>query len=186
MERWLSVIGYEGLYMVSDKGRVKSLDRHITLKYKKTQWREGRSHNKLFKGKILKNVLNSAGYYVVNLGCHGVSKLRTIHSLMAEAFIGPKPFPKSHTMHIDDVKTNNSLINLLYGSHADNSALAVINNKIPRGIYRRHTKLDERKVIEIRRMRQTGFTCKEIGEKFNVTRSAISSIVNRRSWLWVR
>ena len=58
MEIWKDVEGYEGLYQVSNYGRVKSLDRHV-------RFIDGRG--RLFKGKILKLCLNSHGYWLIVL-----------------------------------------------------------------------------------------------------------------------
>ena len=63
-ELWKSVKGYEGLYEVSDKGRVRRVD-----------------------GKVLKQQTSQFGYKVIKLNKNGKSKGYFVHRLVAEAFI---------------------------------------------------------------------------------------------------
>ena len=103
-EEWRDVIGYEGLYQVSDLGRVKSLSRKIFLK---------KGYDIFKKEKIFKFNLNNSGYEHVRLSCNNKSIVRTIHQLVAECFLGHKP--NKHKIivdHINGIKTDNRLVNL--------------------------------------------------------------------------
>ncbi len=102
-ERWLSVIDYEGLYLVSDLGRVRSLPRNTT------------------SGRILKQHADDVGRLDVKLSKNGVEKTRRVHQLVAEAFIGPCP-PGQEVRHLDDDPSNNCLANLAYGTSKQNKA----------------------------------------------------------------
>lgn len=104
-ETWRDVIGFEGLYQVSDQGRVRSLDRIIHTK----QYTQHR------KGQILSTPLGTYGYPTVNIN----RKCRRVHQLVAEAFIGPRP-KNLDTIHKDGIKTNCRSDNLRYGTHAEN------------------------------------------------------------------
>lgn len=106
IEEWRSVIGYEGLYEVSNTGRVRSLDRCV-------KYSNGQIH--LYKGKILSPVIKDNGYLVVNL------QRRTfyIHRLVTEAFI-PNPDNLIEVNHKDEDKTNNSVDNLEWCDHKYN------------------------------------------------------------------
>lgn len=101
-EIWKDIEGYEGLYQISNKGRVKSLQREIVYK-------DGRK--KVLKEKILHNNLNEFGYHNVMLSKDGVTKRYKVHRLVAKAFI-PNQNNLPIINHKDENKTNNSVENL--------------------------------------------------------------------------
>lgn len=107
METWKSVVGYEGLYEVSDLGRVRSL-------VKRNRWKPG----------ILKPGKNTHGYLQVLLCKDGKRKNMKVHRLVAEAFI-PNPNHLDTVNHKDEVKTNNTVSNLEWMTIADNVAYSV-------------------------------------------------------------
>ena len=100
-EYWKPVVGYEGLYEVSNWGRVKRLRRLITNQYNSFYIEE----------KILKPQKNIDGYLYVNLYKNGIMKHKTIHKLVAETFL-----PNCNSLpcinHKDENKTNNVVNNL--------------------------------------------------------------------------
>ena len=102
-EIWKDVVGYEGLYQVSNFGRVKSLP-----KKKKTP-------TTIFMTKeMIKKPYLCKGYLRVNL----MGKSHFVHVLVAEAFIGER---RGLTVnHIDECKTNNNVDNLEYMSLSEN------------------------------------------------------------------
>ena len=101
-EYWKPVVGYEGLYMVSNWGRVKSFD----------TYRKGRNDSVRFcKGRILKPGTNNRGYLYVTLWKNNKPKTFTVHRLVAEAFL-PNPDNLSEVNHRDENKTNNNVNNL--------------------------------------------------------------------------
>ena len=111
VEQWKPVNGYEGIYEVSSQGRVRSLDRTVT-------YSDGRA--RLFKSKVLSATLNQrGGYPAVSLWKQGKHQVRTVHSLVAEAFIGPRP-EGMDVCHNDGDPTNNHVENLRYGTRSDN------------------------------------------------------------------
>lgn len=116
-EEWRDVVGYEGLYQVSNLGRVKSLSRRIVYK-------DGREYN--YPSKVLKNQKVGAGFRSVMLyGVNG-NKQYFVHRLVAETFI-PNPNNLSDVNHKDGCKTNNILSNLEWCSHSDNQTRAYKN-----------------------------------------------------------
>lgn len=109
-EIWRDVINYEGLYQVSNMGRVRSLDRWITYK-------DGREA--LFKGKILHLNCNTSGYLEVHLCKQSKGKMIGVHRLVAQSFIdNVDNLPEVD--HIDGDKTNNNVTNLRWVTHLDN------------------------------------------------------------------
>ena len=94
MEYWRDIKGYEGLYQVSNYGRVRSVDRTVL-------YEDGRIGN--FKGKIRKIKINNSGYCLVILNNH---KSYLVHRLVAEAFI-PNPNNLPCVNHKDEDKQNN-------------------------------------------------------------------------------
>lgn len=118
-EIWKPVVGYEGLYEVSNMGRVRSLDRTKEVI---------RGNTKMvvpFKGKILTQRPRRNGYLVVQLFGRGGHKTRnmrgmSVHRLVAEAFI-PNPNNLPEVNHKDENKANNCVENLEWISHKDNT-----------------------------------------------------------------
>lgn len=110
-EQWKPVVGLEGQYEVSTFARVRSLPR---------EWQQvsrlGRVHAHRVKGRMLKPGVASNGYYTVALGR---GNTRTVHSLVAEAFIGPCP-KGQEVRHKNGKRTDSRLVNLEYGTRTDN------------------------------------------------------------------
>lgn len=105
-EIWKPIKGYEGLYEVSNYGRVKSLPRG-------KQWPYRQTHNNIRVQRI-KN-----GYWTVNLSKKNVVKTYLVHRLIAEAFI-PNPDNLPFINHKDEVRTNNNIDNLEWCTHQYN------------------------------------------------------------------
>lgn len=101
-EEWRDIKGYEGIYQVSNIGRVKSLKRIIRRK-------DGRI--KTIREIILKNNIHKSGYLEVNLNLNGTFKTVKVHRLVAEAFI-PNYNNYKEINHKDEDKSNNNVNNL--------------------------------------------------------------------------
>ncbi len=101
MEIWKEIKGYEGLYEVSDLGRVRSLDRYVS-------YVNGQKH--LHKGKVLSPGVSN-GYLQVSLCKNGEIKHPLVHRLVADAFI-PNPDNLPQVNHKDENPSNNMVVNL--------------------------------------------------------------------------
>jgi len=112
-EIWRDVKGFEGLYQVSDKGRVKSLERTFIDKI-------GRKRTIL--GRILKPGITPSGYLQVHLfdSSRGVEKWFLVHRLVCGAF-HQNPENKPCVNHIDENKANNAASNLEWCTAFENN-----------------------------------------------------------------
>lgn len=128
-EQWKDIKGYEGLYQVSNFGRVRSLDRYVNCGI--------RNNNKVLKkGKIIKQSISN-NYLRVGL-CNGkAQKSKLVHRLVAKAFI-PNPNNYLCINHKDENKLNNCWNNLewctnkynnTYGTRLTRISKKMQNNK---------------------------------------------------------
>lgn len=104
---WRSVEGFP-YYEINSSGQVRSIDRKV--------WGGPRMGFYLKRGRILKPGIASHGYPTVSLGRRNS---RTLHSLVAEAFLGPCP-QGCEVRHKDGNRQNPRLENLEYGTRSDN------------------------------------------------------------------
>lgn len=112
-EIWKDIAGYEGLYQVSNLGRVRSLDR--TIQY----FRQGVLNIAHRKGKLMKQNYTSDGYFMIYLRKDNIDKYYAVHRLVAQAFI-PNPDNLPYVNHKDEVKDNNCVDNLEWCTHTYN------------------------------------------------------------------
>ena len=89
IEDWKDIPGYEGLYVVSNNGRVMNVR----------------------SGRVLRGIVNNLGYIMVGLSKSGKVKMISVHRLVAEAFI-KNPDNLREVNHKDEDKSNNNVDNL--------------------------------------------------------------------------
>jgi hypothetical protein len=169
-EIWKDMIDFEGMYKVSNLGRIKSLARY----------RKGKVKYYL-KEKILKQTLYGIGkgYLYTNLAN---SKTYYVHRNVALAFI-TNPQNKLEVNHIDGNTKNNKVDNLSWCTKLENMQHAyetgLISSK--NGESNSNSKLKEQDVIEIRtfpKIYTNAFICKLYG----VGNQTVSYVRSRRSW----
>ena len=114
-EVWRDIEGYEGLYQVSNMGRVKSLGRKDRF-------------GRVIKERILKPS-NDRGYLYVDLCACGKRKRLRVHRLVGEAFL-PRAEGKDVINHKDEDKTNNNVWNLEWVSDKENCNFGTRNERI--------------------------------------------------------
>lgn len=167
-ERWLPVVGYEGLYEVSNLGRVRSLDRIC-------------DGGKLRRGRMLGCPVDTkgAGYRFVSLSRHGKGKKSNVHVLVLEAFVGPRPSPSHEACHNDGDPTNAALSNLRWDTAAGNWADKWRHGTAPVGERSGVSVLTSEAVQWIRESRQSSLALAPV---FGVASSTIRAIRLRQNW----
>lgn len=124
MEVWKDIKGYEGLYQVSDCGRIRSLNHPI-----KNLLTGG---NSVRKGRIRTQQIIS-GYLYVALYKDGKCKMHRVNRLVAEAFI-PNKEGKATVNHKDENKFNNCADNLEWLTRAENNNYGTHNKRIGKAL----------------------------------------------------
>jgi hypothetical protein len=166
-ERWEDVEGYEGVYQVSDKGRVRSLDRVDSL---------GRDHT----GQVLKVCFAGDGYGRVNLKRDGDRKSALVHRLVATAFI-PNPRGAPAVNHLDSSRGNNVATNLEWCTASQNIQHCIRNGRFhpARGSKSGKAVLCEADVYFIK---TSPLRNMDIAALFGIARNHVSEIRRGRIW----
>lgn len=169
----MDIKGYEGLYQVSDYGRVRRLHKDI--------------RSKPFK--VLKSIKLDNGYLRIILCKKSKIKQYYIHRLVLETFVGPCP-PRMECRHLDGDPQNNKLENLCWGTRKEN-----MKDRISHGTSSTHSdgftinnrdKLNKKSIIEIRELIKRGWADIEIGYIYKVHHNTIADIRLNRTWRWVQ
>ena len=170
METWKAIPGYEGLYEVSDLGRVRSIDRIS----------KGKCGSFLLrKGRVITGGLSSRGYRMCLLyPLEGKRVTAYVHRLVLSAFIG-EPDIKHETCHNDGDRLNNRLDNLRWDTHVSNCDDREKHGTGTKGSKNGFSKLTEDQVIEIRKDNRKH---KEIALHYGTVASNISLIKGRKVW----
>lgn len=173
MEEWRAIPGYEGLYEVSDIGRVRSLPR----------WVNNHGGRRFVPEKILSLHVNTrrGNYRSVMLANEGRTERHRIHVLVLRAFVGERPSPIHHGLHRDDDPANNYLSNLRWGLPAENEEDKRINGGAIQGSRSRQAKLTETDIPIILKRAETEFH-RVIASDYGVNRQTIDKIVRGQRW----
>lgn len=182
-EEWRPVVGWEGLYEVSNIGRVRSLGRTVRMKDKRGCW-----HTRPYPGKLLSTAGLVAGYPHVQLHRNGKPSPRLVHQLVARAFLGPPPTPDHEVnhKHPDGDKTRCCVDNLEWVTRSENlkharRVLGVVTSPHTLHCAREASaKLTEAAVREIRTT-PVG-SSEPLARRFGVTAGAIRDVRRRRTW----
>lgn len=177
-EEWGDVVGYEGLYLVSDLGRIKSLDRRVGSKGRKPHLR---------KGRFLNIKPYSSGYIMVTL-CNGVYQKSTpTHRVVCEAFY-LNPELKPFVNHKNGIKSDNRSSNLEWCTAKENNAHALATGlRVPaKGSKAGGSILIESQVLDICKLLDTTYlTNQQIADMYGVDGPAIANIHVGRKWNWL-
>jgi len=174
-EEWRLVASYENSYMVSNTGKVRSIDRHIIT-------RDGK--RRFFKGQILKLLIDKNGYNVVNLRQNKKPfiKVSKVHRLVAIAFIDCENPARYEVNHIDGIKTNNNLSNLEFCTARENQIHAKENNLHARGENVSISKLKEWQVKIIKHHKYERGDVVRMAQRYNITTVTVRHIKKGKTW----
>ena len=165
MEVWRDIQGYEGLYQVSNKGRVKSVERYDSL---------GRA----VKERILYQHKEKKGYMRVSLSKFGIQSYFKVHRLVANAFIeNHDKLPQIN--HIDEDKCNNTVSNLEWCTNQYNSSYGTRVDRIlsSRGQSRKQKPNGRRKISQYTRdgvLLKTWDNAKEVKKSIGIDNGDIA------------
>jgi hypothetical protein len=163
-------------YQASPCGQIRSTERRVIFV-------DGRS--RVFPGRVLRQGNHSAGYMSVAIGKNNT---RTVHTLIAETFIGPAN--GRWVNHKNGNKRDNRVENLEWCSPSDNQRHAVAAGLCPkpplkRGTDQHKAKLDEEKVRQIRAQYANGAGIARLAREHGVGESTVRHVVQRNTWAWL-
>ena len=170
-EKWVGIIGFPA-YKISSLGNIK------------TRWRRGAFYNGFQCKDVWKDLPinpDAHGYPYVHL-CDGINKPKTckIHRLVAEHFLEERPEGAQLVRHLDGNKSNNSLLNLAWGTYVDNE-----NDKIQHGTWNTRNggaKITSEQVMKIRDKIIIGEKQKDLAIEYGITRPTVNRIANNKIW----
>lgn len=170
----------EGVYEVSDHGRVRSLDR-VAIRA------DGKPLT--VRGRVLTAKPNGRGYPRLTLCHNGASTWVTVHSLVARAFLRRPPRGISSRRegfvvnHKDGNKTNNHATNLEYITSVANISHARASGALSaKGVRNNKAKLTEDDVREMREAYSRGIVQVDLAARYGVNQTTVSCIVTRKTW----
>ena len=157
-EVWKDIEGYEGLYQVSNKGRVKSLERMCETSKDKSKAQRN------VKSKIMVQTLSKKNYPRVGLSKEGKYMVIVVHRLVAKAFV-ENPMNKKTVDHINTVRTDNRVENLRWLTQEEQFTKNAISKERMDNVRRENQK----KVTEFHKKK---VRCVTTGEEFNSIKEA--------------
>jgi hypothetical protein len=171
-EVWQPVRGYEGIYEVSDQGRVRSLPGR---KWNGAAWIKK-------PGCIRKTPVGTQGYPTVDLKHNGHRRTFTVHTLVLTAFVGARPAGQE-CRHLNGNRADSRLSNLAWGTPAENDEDRKRHGTFIQGETHGNARLTEQDVRLIRSMRGTQAV---IAKQFAVSQSSVSMIKAGQRWAHIQ
>lgn len=161
-EIWKDIVGYEGMYQVSNMGNVKSLERILINKI---------GVKKKYSGRLLHKNKSTDGYVQAILSKDCICKSINIHTLVAIAFI-ENPENKKEVNHINGIKIDNHVGNLEWLTHQENMDHAKKNNLI--------YKTPEATRQEVRTLFAAGMNRAQIEKKLKIAWGTVNTILKNQ------
>lgn len=168
---WKDIKGFEGLYQVSDTGKVKRISSEVTSI-------TGQKY--IVPGRMLKTTLTGRGYPTVTLSKQGKVKRYYVHRLVAEAFI-PNPENKPTVNHINGNKLQSNVENLEWSTYSDNNQHAYNTGLKASGEGQYKAKLTEEDVKKIKKQGKYT-TYQNIADEYNVSKATVRDVLTGKTW----
>ena len=180
-EIWKDIKGYEGMYQISNYGRIKSLER-VFLKFKR-----GRKEKmEVYLPEKIRSIgNNNKSYPKISLWRNGKVDWRLIHRLVAQHFID-NPMNYNQVLHKDDNPRNYHWSNLEWGTQSKNIKDAVERGRWHIGAKNNKSKLKDHQIPEIRELIKKGISCCKIAPQFNISVNQILGIKNNKIWKHIK
>jgi len=175
MIEWREVGGYDGAYLVSNRGDVKSVARVARRAV------NGVEIVRPIRERLLKARRNGGGYPIVTMYKIGVPRTIVVHSIVASAFLGERP-PGMFICHNDSNVENTNDWNLRYDTPKGNMGDRVSNGTSPVGEKNGNSRLNGSDVLKIRDLISDGMSNIDISNKMGVSKSTVSHIKTGRTW----
>jgi len=172
MEEWKPVVGFEDRYDVSNFGNVR------------TSINSPHRNARIHLGKMIKPKLEKSGYLRLHLNFDGERKFFFVHTIVLNAFSGPRP-PGFVARHLDGNRINNASHNLEWSTQKDNLQDRIKHGTHNKGERHPNAVLTNVDVLEMRRMKLMGVSNVKIAECFLVTPTNVGYIVRNKSWTHV-
>ena len=173
-ETWKDITTWEGIYLMSDMGRIKSAAKDI-------EYADGRAYS--YTEKIRKLTLRPDGYLCISASEKDMSEIILVHRAVGLAFI-PNPENKKFINHKNGVKIDNRAVNLEWSTakenvnHAFNAGLM----NPTKGSSNHFAKLTEAEVLAVRKLFKDGVSPKEISVALNIGYRNVYHICSGQTW----
>ena len=175
LEKWKDIAGYEGVYQISDLGRLKALPIRI--------WFGNRWYQKKMKF-IGSRTSNKFPYLYATLVRNGEHKKYLVHRLVLEAFIGECP-EGMEARHLNGDAQDNRLENLCWGTGKQNAEDRRRHGTANVGERNGQARFSEELVGHLRSGRASGLSQAQLSRRYGVSQSHISKILSgkRRTYI---
>jgi hypothetical protein len=166
-EEWKNVPKSNGIYMVSNYGRLKS-------------YKTNKTNGQIMKGTDLR------GFTIVELSLNGTSKKHLLHKLVASVWIKKPSRNSSVVIHKDWNKKNNHVDNLAWMNKKESTkrmfAYFKERTKARGKIIIRRAKLSENDVLQLKEYKKMGFSQATIAKIFNISSTQVNRITSGENW----
>lgn len=173
-EQWISIIGYEGLYMVSDLGRIKSIFREV-------KGLGGKTH--FFPEKFLSFKIDKFGYHRVQLRKNSSAKNFSVHRLVAIHFIeNPNNLPQVNHKKGDKSDNRKSELEWCTASQNKKHSYDELNHVRMRGERNGMTKITPQIIAAVKESYLESKSFSITGKKFGISNTHAWRIVRNKTW----